>query len=490
MMVVQQGLDTPLIEAMDTLRFNATSPYGTALKTGGRVVIEDIALADRPGVPLSLASTLLTAGIRAFQSTPLVTTSGKVTGVVSTYFSSPHSFSAREFRLLDPLANQTGNYVERTSIDGVMKARTEQFEAALQNAPLAICRVDSSFRVRHANPAAVCIFGDIEIPGRNFEEALQGIWNREYTDEIVRKCRRTLFTGECCHLEQQAAWRHGARELEHYEWHVRRVDLPEKEYGILCYIRDVSPSVKRLNDMREQEDQHRRVVRLAAAQQVASSLAHEINNPLAAVTNVLYLLGKGNTLDPAAQQLVRSASAELMRVTRIVKQTLSYHRGGRAFQEVDVSALVGERLAAFADRFVASGVEVVKKIAPQVGTLGFAEEVGQAIDNLLLNALEAMPQGGCIAIAVKKSRRWNHNGPPGARLTVADTGCGIPLQNSRRIFDAFSTTKPEKGRGLGLWIVRGIIAKYEGSISVRSRVTPGRSGTVVSIVWPRTIPPL
>jgi signal transduction histidine kinase len=116
--------------------------------------------------------------------------------------------------------------------------------------------------------------------------------------------------------------------------------------------------------------------------------------------------------------------------------------------------------------------------------VGFADEVRQVIDNLLLNAVEAAPNNGRLAISVRPSRNWKDYGQEGVRLTVADNGCGIPKEHLARIFEPFFTTKPEKGTGLGLWVVRGIVAKHDGRISIRSREAERKGGTVVSILWP------
>lgn len=483
----QQGLDTSLLGPFDSLREDEAAQCGIPLKAGERLVVEDVALTESVRTP-GLIGALLAAGIRAFQSTPLVCTSGAVVGIISTHFHMPHRPSARQLRLLDALARQAADYVERVQTERALQARTEQFEALIESAPLAVCLVDSSFRVRHANSAAMRMFGaSEEIVNRNFEELMLSTWKREYGDGIVRKCRRTLLTGESCTLPEERACRMGRQEQEYHEWRIHRIDLPEAAQGIVCYFRDISPRIHTRMKIHDQEEKLRRVVRLAAEGQIASSLAHEINNPLAAVTNVLYLLSEHADLEPGAKKLVAAAVAEVSRLTHIVRHSLSYYRGGAVVAEIEISALVEERLAKFADRFAAAGVSVTRKIEAPACAAGKAEEIRQVIDNLLMNALEAMPHGGRMAVRVRRSRSWKNHEQPGVRMTVADSGSGIPLKNLRRVFDAFFTTKPEGGRGLGLWVVRGILARHGGSLSVRSREGAERSGTVVSIMLPVAI---
>ncbi len=485
--LAHHGIDASILEGFEALRLEESSKCGLPLRSGERTVVEDVALSDVVNMP-GLTGTLLHAGIRAFQSTPLVSTSGNVMGVISTYFAHPHLPAARGLKLLDLLARQAADYVERVQAERELDYRTTLLEALLEKAPLGVCLVDSSFSIRHANPAAVQIFGEApHLTGRNFEELMRTVWNREYADAILHKCRRTLHSDGQGNIPEERANRAGRQELEYHEWRMHRIGLPNGEDGIVCYFRDISNRVRARVKIHDQEERLRRVVKLAAAGQIASSLAHEINNPLTAVTNALYLLGEHANLSPAAKELVLTATAELTRVSRIVKQSLSYYRSGAVVSELDLTSVVEERLLVFAEKFAAAGVTVQKRTLPSARLTGFAEEIRQVMDNLLINALEAMPRGGQLTVSVTMSRSWSNHNQVGIRLTIADTGSGIPRQNIERIFDAFFTTKSEGGRGLGLWVVRGIVGKHDGTLSIRSSETKGRSGTVVSIVWPLTI---
>lgn len=485
--LAHHGIDASILEGFESLSLEESSKCGLPVRSGKRTVVEDVALSDVVNMP-GLAGALLHAGIRAFQSTPLVSTSGTLVGVISTYFAHPHLPAARELKLLDLLARQTADYMERVQAERELEYRTGLAEALLEKAPWGICLVDASFSVRHANPAAMQIFGEASpLTGRNFEELMRTVWNREYADAILHKCRRTLQSGGQGNIPEERASRAGRRELEYYEWRMHRIGLPNGEDGIVCYFRDISNRVRAQAKIHDQEERLRRVVKLAAAGQIASSLAHEINNPLTAVTNALYLLGEHASLGPAAKELVLTATAELTRVSRIVKQSLSYYRSGAVVSELDLTSVLEERLSVFAEKFAAAGITVQKRTIPTARLTGFAEEIRQVMDNLLINALEAMPMGGQLTVSVTMSRTWSNHNQVGIRLTVADTGSGIPRQNIQRIFDAFFTTKSEGGRGLGLWVVRGIVGKHDGTLSIRSCDTKGRNGTVVSIVLPLTI---
>lgn len=237
--------------------------------------------------------------------------------------------------------------------------------------------------------------------------------------------------------------------------------------------------------IRVQEERLRKVEKLAAAGQLAASLAHEINNPLASVTNALYILQSFSELPVETSELVNTAASELDRVSRIVKQSLSYYRVGRYPREIDLAQILEESLRIFEEKFRKAGLSVKTRIHPQTMILGFGDEIRQAIDNLLLNAIEATPHGGRLAVSLRWSRDRADESQPGvARLTIADTGSGIPRSQRPRLFEPFFTTKAEKGNGLGLWVVRGIVSKHEGSIRFRSSTSEQHRGTVFSILWP------
>jgi signal transduction histidine kinase len=242
--------------------------------------------------------------------------------------------------------------------------------------------------------------------------------------------------------------------------------------------------------LKQQERLHR-IEKMAAAGQLASSLAHEINNPLSSVTNALYLLETHPDLDESARTFVTTAATELVRVSRIVKQSLSYYQVGATPIDLDLGAIVSELLQVYSGKFRRSGIELKWKVRTGSDLVGYPGELRQVIHNLLLNSVEAMPGGGRLGVSVHESADWIHHrrkgDRKGVRLTIADSGNGIPRGDRALIFKPFFTTKTEPGTGLGLWILQGIVAKHEGAISVRSSNRKGQSGTVISIFFPSHI---
>jgi PAS domain S-box-containing protein len=296
--------------------------------------------------------------------------------------------------------------------------------------------------------------------------------------ETISAWQQSIKTGEPFQCEHRFRGANGS-----YRSHLSRA-LPQRdaEGNVTMWI----GSNTDIQAVRDQEERLRKSEKMAAAGQLAATMAHEINNPLSSVTGVLYLLGNQETkLDESVNTLITLASSELARVSRIVKQSLSYHREGAKPRELDLGGIVNESLKIFSEQFQKAHIELKQKIQSTM-LLGFPDELRQVIDNLLRNALEAMPSGGALNISVRVSFDWTRcvNRRKGARLTIADSGCGVPKEYRARILEPFFTTKTEKGNGLGLWVSQSIISKHEGVMSLRSSDRADKSGTIISIFLP------
>jgi signal transduction histidine kinase len=221
--------------------------------------------------------------------------------------------------------------------------------------------------------------------------------------------------------------------------------------------------------------------KLAAAGRMAATIAHEINNPLEAITNLWYLLSQEKHL-PGARAYLDSMGRELNRVSHITKQTLQFYRAGVSAAQVDLARLIDEAVLVFTPRAQALGASVEVRHREPAALYGFAGELRQLFANLIVNALEAGARN--VLIRTSRGRDWRRPSRRGVRITVADNGAGIPSSAAAKVFEPFFTTKEEKGTGLGLWVSKGIVQKHEGSISMRTCTRPGRSGTVFSIFLP------
>jgi PAS domain S-box-containing protein len=230
------------------------------------------------------------------------------------------------------------------------------------------------------------------------------------------------------------------------------------------------------------EEALRRSEKLAATGRLAASIAHEINNPLEAVTNVLYILRSSPELDQRSHNLVETAEGELNRVVHITKQTLAFYRDVTSPVAISVPNLLEDVLSAYSRKIEEKAVTIHKEYGPVNDVRAFPGELRQVFSNLVLNALEAVSNAGAINIRIRESK--DAKGKSGIRVTVADNGPGIGKQNLPRIFEPFFTTKESKGTGLGLWVSHGIVHKHGGTIRVRSSVDAAHHGTSFVVFLP------
>ncbi len=232
------------------------------------------------------------------------------------------------------------------------------------------------------------------------------------------------------------------------------------------------------------QDALRRSEKLAVTGRLAASIAHEINNPLESVTNLLYLARNESSQDVIHQYLLL-AEQELARVTEITKHTLRFYREPNQPSTVDLVAVVDSVLQLYSSRLNAAGIIVLKQIrASSILLTSSLGELRQVIANIVGNALDAMRKGGRLSIRLAREERSWRPGRAMARLTISDNGSGIPQELIYRIFEPFITTKGETGTGLGLWVTAEIVRKNGWSIRVRSCTEPNRSGTTFSILIP------
>jgi PAS domain S-box-containing protein len=187
---------------------------------------------------------MLAAQARAVQATPLITRTGRLLGMFSTHYRTPQRPAPRALSLLDLLARQAADFIERVQAEDTIHQRTAQFETLLNAAPLGVYVVDADFRIRQVNPSALPVFGDIpDLIGRDFTEVIHRLWSQEYAEEIVRLFRHTLATGEPYITPERSEERRDRGVTEYYEWQIHRIPLPDGRYGVVCYFRDISVQV-------------------------------------------------------------------------------------------------------------------------------------------------------------------------------------------------------------------------------------------------------
>lgn len=252
-------------------------------------------------------------------------------------------------------------------------------------------------------------------------------------------------------------------------------DTSNQVIGVLEIVREVSSGeqVERVERTNEQ---------LRAMGRLASRIAHEINNPLAAVTNLLFLI-QGDSPTANSAEYLTLAQGEIARIARISAQSLGIYRFSGHVALCTAADIVDEAVVLCRNRIEATGIAVRRdyRPAPMIGC--HREELLQVMLNVVRNALEAMSHGGTLRLRVSGRNDWVTS-RRGLLITVGDTGIGMNPETRTRLFEPFFTTKDATGTGLGLWSCAHVITKYGGRILVKSHVTGARSGTVVAMFLP------
>lgn len=218
--------------------------------------------------------------------------------------------------------------------------------------------------------------------------------------------------------------------------------------------------------------------KIAATGRMAATLAHEINNPLEAVVNLLFLAREECT-NPRQEQYLDAAESELARLSHIARQTLGYYRDTASIVYASLSEVAAEVLRIYEPRCKAAGIRVESDLTSMPSIAMRKGEIMQVISNLITNAIYAMPSGGTLSISVARSRLPEDS----IVLSVADNGIGIPSEHLAHIFEAFYTTRGNIGTGIGLFVAKQFVEGHGGSMEVESRTGSG-SGTRMSIILP------
>jgi PAS domain S-box-containing protein len=232
--------------------------------------------------------------------------------------------------------------------------------------------------------------------------------------------------------------------------------------------RELAVFIADLSHQKRSEEVLRRTEKLAVAGRLAASIAHEINNPLAAITNCLYLVQQAQ-IDDMGRSYLEIAQKELDRVAQITVQTLRFHRQSSRPVETETSELIETVLALFESRIRRQAITIERRFRAKSSIHAYEGEVRQVIVNLLGNAIDAMQSGGCISLRTSGTFDWK-NGQRGLALTVSDTGSGMSDETIARLFEPFFSTKGVTGTGLGLWVSKEIVDRHHGNIRVRSRL--------------------
>ena len=240
----------------------------------------------------------------------------------------------------------------------------------------------------------------------------------------------------------------------------------------------IARDVGQIGEMQQQLIQSEKI---AATGRMAATIAHEINNPLEAVVNLIYLARVNPSVNDLVREYLRTAEREIERVSLIARQTLGFFRDTQGPAEVGIADLVDEVLAVYGSKLSYNHIFVERHYSPARPIVGRRGELTQVLANLVSNAIDAMPNGGGLVVSVTEDRLL---GDVGLRLQLQDQGTGIPEDQLGQVFDAFFTTKKERGTGIGLWLSRQFIEAHGGTIHVTSSTSGHDRGTCFSIFLP------
>jgi len=267
------------------------------------------------------------------------------------------------------------------------------------------------------------------------------------------------------------------------------LERPVRPETLISTVQSALRSRRRQYEMRDQlrqlHDAHEALLRsekLSVAGRLAASIAHEINNPLEAVVNLVYLARTSNSATAEREDYLLAAEKELARVSEITNQTLKFYRQPTAPRLTDVAGVLNSVLLLYQGRLHNSSIVVAKDFEPVPSVMAFEGELRQLFANLIGNSLDAMRHGGKLNLRLRSKQSTNGR-IPGIQIVVADTGSGVSPAIKARVFEPFVSTKGDRGTGLGLWVSSKIVSKHGGTMRLRSRVVPP-SGTVVSVFFP------
>ena len=337
-----------------------------------------------------------------------------------------------------------------------------QYRSILESISEGFIFIDRNWRIQYAN-AVWAAFADMpakEFLGVDLWAAFPGLESTSFGEGY----HKAMDTDQPFQAE------------EYYEPLARwfRVNVYPSADGISIFAQDVT-------DQRRQRERLLVSEKLAATGRLAATIAHEINNPLESVLNLIYLARTSRAQAERIEEFLLTAEKELHRVAHIARHTLGFYRETSVPVQIDLAALISEALTVYESRLRSSGIEIQKDFAVVPPVLGLRGEMHQVFSNLFSNAIDAMRHGGTLSVTLRSAE---DQGRLGVAIHVEDTGTGIPAENLDRLFEPFFTTKTNAGTGLGLWVVRQFVDSWGGRIEVTSRTSMPDRGTSFNLFVP------
>jgi PAS domain S-box-containing protein len=408
-------------------------PLDRSARTGQQLGSVELEIRRENGGPLHLLTS----------ASPLFREDGSVRGAVGAYF----------------------DVTSRKQLENLLRERADLLELASE--AIMVRGLDGMLQFWNAGAEALYGWRREEVLGKSVQEILQPHSAAESLDQ----------ESQADVLSRDGKWHGDLTQVTRAGGHIvvaSRQALTADGNAILEINRDITTQLKA-------EDALRRAERLAAMGRVAGIIAHEINNPLEAITNTFHLLSNHPSLDEEARYYAQLGEKELHRVSHITRQTLGFYRESKDPVVVSLPRLLDDILELQSRRLEFGNIELEKQYRSGGVIEGFPVELKQVFLNLIGNAIQAMPDGGRLRLRVADCQSRDTSG---ICVSIVDTGSGIGPEQAQHLFEPFFTTKSTKGTGLGLWISKGIVQKYGGTIGFRSVRHAGGNVTCFRVFFP------
>jgi PAS domain S-box-containing protein len=337
-----------------------------------------------------------------------------------------------------------------------LRSREEWFRITLTSIGDAVIATDPDGIVTFLNPVAEKLTGIklAQAKGRNIEHVFP-IFNEVTLKPAENPVSKVMSLGVVVGLANHTVLQHVNGSLTPIEDSAAPIRNDRRQLlGVVLVFRDATHE-------RKSEEVLRKTDKLAAAARLSATVAHEINNPLEAIFNLVYVAKTNPGTPPAVVRQLTQAETELERVAHITRKTLGFYRDSSVSAQIDIAALLESVLSIYSHKFQAKDIRIMLNFDPCPPVWGVAGELTQAISNLVSNAADAVSSEGTISIRLRCIQEGSSHA---VELVVEDDGPGIPAEHNERIFEPFFTTKQDVGTGLGLWVTKGIVDRHGGTI--------------------------